>query len=67
MGPLEFEEWVIGDGVVAVRGREASNVRSTSRRYDMRFVHWLSIADDGKVTWMREFNDTAEMAAAFGQ
>lgn len=65
MGPLEFEEWVAGDGIVAARGREASIVRSTGRRYNMRFVHWLNFASDGRITAMREYNDTAEMAAAF--
>ena len=66
MGPLEFDEWVVADGVVVARGREESLVRATGERYRMRFVHWLSFDGTGKITAMREFNDTAEMARAFG-
>ena len=66
MGPLEFDEWVADDTCVVARGREVSRVRSTGHSYDMRFVHWLSFDGTGKITAMREFNDTAEMARAFG-
>ncbi len=65
MGPLDIEEWVAGDAAVVARGREASLVRETGRRYDMRFVHWLSFDAAGRISAMREFNDTAEMARAF--
>lgn len=65
MGPLEFAEWVADDHAVVVHGQEGSLVLSTNRRYRMRFVHWLTFNDDGLVTSMREFNDTAEMAEAF--
>ena len=53
-----------GNAVVA-RGSEGSLVHSTGRRYHMRFVHWLTFDDAGKIISMREFNDTAEMAKAF--
>lgn len=67
MGPLEFDEWLAdGNGVVA-RGREVSRVRATGRSYDMRFVHWLSFDASGRLTAMREFNDTAEMVRAFAE
>jgi len=31
----------------------------------MRFVHWLTFDDAGRITAMREFNDTAALAEAF--
>ena len=65
MGPLAMDEWVADAHTVAVRGEEASLVRSTGRRYRMRFVHWLTFNDAGRITHMREFNDTAEMGEAF--
>ncbi len=65
MGPLHMEEWAADDHTVVVRGEEESLVRSTGRKYRMRFVHWLTFDGDGKVTAMREFNDTAEMGKAF--
>ncbi len=65
MGPLDMEEWTEGNGVVAVRGHEESLVRATGRTYRMRFVHWLSFDEYGKIRVMREYNDTAEMEKAF--
>ena len=65
MGPLEMDDWVANESEVVARGSEASLVKSTGRRYAMRFVHWLSFDETGRITTMREFNDTAEMAAAF--
>ena len=65
MGPLEMDEWVADGRSVVARGSEGSLVHSTGRRYHMRFVHWLTFDEDGKIVSMREFNDTAEMARAF--
>jgi ketosteroid isomerase-like protein len=65
MGPLQMQEWVADGRTVAVRGRESSRVRQTGRVYEMRFVHWLSFDEDGRLTAMREFNDTAAMRPAF--
>ncbi len=67
MGPLEMDAWVCDGNEVVVRGTESSLVKSTNRRYSMRFVHWLSFNDEGRVTVMREYNDTAEMAGAFDE
>jgi hypothetical protein len=30
-------------------------------------VHWLTFDDSGRISIMKEFNDTAEMAKAFDQ
>ena len=65
MGPLHMEQWVSGDNEVIVRGTEGSLVRSTGLRYEMRFVHWLSFDPQGRITNMREYNDTAAMQTAF--
>jgi ketosteroid isomerase-like protein len=65
MGPLVMAEWAADDHTVVARGEEDSLVKSTGRRYRMRFVHWLSFDESGKITAMREFNDTAEMGKAF--
>ena len=65
MGPLTMDEWLCDGKSVVTRGREASLVRATGRKYNMLFVHWLSFDDAGRITHMREFNDTAEMAKAF--
>jgi ketosteroid isomerase-like protein len=65
IGPLRMDEWVADCRTVAVRGEEQSVVRATGRTYRMCFVHWLSFDAEGKITAMRKFNDTAEMAEAF--
>jgi hypothetical protein len=31
----------------------------------MDFIHWLSFDEHDRIVHMREFNDTAKMAAAF--
>jgi len=65
MEPLEMDEWVADDKTVAVRGEDKGLVRSTGRRYRMRFVHWLTFDETGRIAAMREFNDTAALGAAF--
>lgn len=69
LGAIEMEEFVIdeifaeGDRVVVI-GRETSRVKSTNRHYSMDWVHVLR-TKDGRVTSMREYNDTAAMRDAF--
>ena len=65
MEPLEMEEWVTDSRTVVVRGVDNGLVRSSGRRYSMRFVHWLTFDDQGRIALMREFNDTAALADAF--
>jgi ketosteroid isomerase-like protein len=67
MSPLHFDEMIAGDGIVAAIGVEANtHVLPTGKRYDMPFVHVIRFNDEGKVTHVREYNDTREMVAAFG-
>ena len=65
MGPLHMEAWTAGENTVVTRGQERSLVKSTGRHYEMRFVHWLDFDGSGRITNMREYNDTAQMAEAF--
>lgn len=65
MGPLDMQEWIVDGNNVAVRGEEGSLVYATQKRYHMRFVHWLTVDAEGRITNMREFNDTAAMGEAF--
>jgi ketosteroid isomerase-like protein len=70
METIEFKrfdllEWSDGGSVVTVRGFEESLVKATGRIYGMRWVHWLNFDAEGRITHMREYNDTAEMLKAF--
>ena len=65
MEALEMDEWVADARTVAVRGEDKGLVRSNGRKYRMRFVHWLTFDDTGRIAFMREFNDTAALAEAF--
>jgi len=65
MGPLQMDEWCANGNTVVARGVEDSLVRSTSKKYSMVYVHWLTFNDDGQLTNMREYNDTAAMGSAF--
>ena len=66
---IEIEQFEIdeilaeGDRVV-VLGRETSRVLRTDKRYTMSWVHVLTVRN-GRVQHLREYNDTAAMAAAF--
>ena len=51
------------DRVVAL-GRETSRALNTGKRYTMSWVHVLTVRS-GRIQHLREYNDTAAMAAAF--
>ena len=66
MQPLHITDFVANDNVVAAIGVEQdTRVKSTGKHYNMPFVHVIRFNDDGKVTHVREYNDTREMVAAF--
>jgi ketosteroid isomerase-like protein len=66
LSPLQFTDLIANDSVVAAVGVEEDTlVRSTGRRYTMPFVHVLRFETDGKISHVREYNDTREMVAAF--
>ena len=61
---FEIDEMLAADDRVVVLGRETSRVIQTDKRYTMSWVHVLTIRN-GRVLHLREYNDTAAMAAAF--
>ena len=66
MSPLHFTDLVVTDGVVAAIGvEETTLVRSTGKTYSMPFVHVVRFNRDGRISHIREYNDTREMIAAF--
>ena len=66
MNPLHFDDIIAEGGVVAAIGVERDTlVRATGKRYTMPFVHVVRFNDQGRVTQVREYNDTREMVAAF--
>ena len=66
MSPLHFDDMIAGDGIVAAIGIEQNTlVLPTGKRYDMPFVHVIRFNADGRITHVREYNDTREMVAAF--
>ena len=66
MSPLHITDFIANESVVAAVGVEQDTlVRSTSKRYTMPFVHVVRFKDDGRISHVREYNDTREMVAAF--
>jgi ketosteroid isomerase-like protein len=66
MSPLHFSDLIANGGVVAAIGVEENTlVKQTGKRYTMPFVHVLRFNEAGKITHVREYNDTREMVAAF--
>ena|SRR5579863_864147 len=68
---IEMEAFAIDDTItegdrVVLIGRETSRVKKTGRRYTMGWVHVVQLRD-GLVTRVHEYNDTAAIAAAFGE
>jgi ketosteroid isomerase-like protein len=64
MEQFEVDEIFAEGERVVVLGRETSRVRSTDKRYTMSWVHVLTVRN-GRVQHLREYNDTAAMAATF--
>jgi ketosteroid isomerase-like protein len=66
MTPLHFTDVVASGPVVALIGIEAdTRVKSTGKHYTMPFVHVVRFNGDGRISHIREYNDTREMVAAF--
>lgn len=67
IGKIEFEEYfVTAENVVIVTGTEIdSRVKSTGKHYTMPFVWVARFNDHGKISYLREHNDTYSMAEAF--
>ena len=67
IGKLDFEEYfVTADNVVIATGLERDSVvKSTGKRYTMPFVWIARFNEAGKISYLREHNDTYSMAQAF--
>ena len=64
--PLHIDEIVIQGLTAVVIGVEAgTKVIPTGKSYDMDWVHVAKFNDDGLLTYVREYNQYEEMAAAF--
>ena len=61
---FEIDEIFAEADRVVVLGRETSRVLKTDKRYTISWVHVLTVRN-GRVRHLREYNDTAAMAAAF--
>lgn len=61
---FEIDEVLAQGERVTVLGRERSRSLETGKHYDIFWVHVLTVRD-GRVQHLREYNDTAAMAAAF--
>lgn len=68
-GDIEIEEFEIkdvlaeGDHIVLI-GQETCLVKSTGKRYTMDWVHQVKLRD-GRIAYIREYNDTACIHAAY--
>lgn len=66
MHPLNFTEIVgSGDIVSAIGIEEDTLVKPTGKRYTMPFVHVIHFNGEGRVNYVREYNDITNMLAAF--
>ncbi len=61
---FEIDDILASADRVVVLGRETSRVIQTGKTYTMSWVHVLTLRN-GRILHLREYNDTAAMAAAF--
>lgn len=67
LGPIEFDEYFVTTNreVIATGTERDSLVKATGKRYTMPFVWVARFNEDGKIYYLREYNDTYSMAEAF--
>ena len=64
--PLEVEEIVVNGLTAVVIGVErGTRVIPTGKYYDMDWVHVVKFMPDGTLSYLREYNQYEDMAAAF--
>jgi len=64
--PLHVDEIIVQGLTAVVIGVESqTRVLSTNKFYDMDWVHVVKYRSNGKLTYVREYNQTESMAAAF--
>jgi len=66
MQPLHVDEIIVQGLTAVIIGVErGTKVIPTGKHYDMEYVHVVKFAPDGKVSYVREYNQYEGMAAAF--
>lgn len=64
--PLHVDDVLVqGTTAVVVGVERGTRVIATGKFYDMDWVHVVKYADDGKLSYLREYNQYEQMAAAF--
>ena len=64
--PLHISEIVVhGNTAVVIGVEQGTRVLSTGKHYDMDWVHVVKYADNGLLSYLREYNQYEAMAAAF--
>lgn len=69
IGELVFQDFIFDPEtrVLAASGVEKNGAaKATGRSCDMAFVWEFRFAPDGKLTYLREYNDTAAIGGVFG-
>ena len=61
---FEIDDVLVKGPTVVVLGHETALVKATNRRYQQQWVHMVQVAD-GRLTQIREYNDSAAMLQAF--
>ncbi|MEV6321617.1 nuclear transport factor 2 family protein [Nocardia sp. NPDC051787] len=55
------------DGTVVVTGHYRGAARATGREYDAEFVHLWQVDDDGRITRLHQYTDTARWYDALAE
>ncbi len=70
LGQYHFEEFEFietGNCVVMTGFESAAKVPSTGKVFDLHFVWIIKFNSEGKINYLREYNDTAAISSAFKQ
>jgi len=66
MGPIEFSEMVVdGFTLVCIGVEKDSKSKTTGKTYNMPFSWIMKFNSSGKLAYVREYNDTSAIAAAY--
>ena len=64
--PLHVDDILVkGNNAVIIGVERGTLVKATGKLYDMDWVHVVKYENNGKISYLREYNQYEEMAAAF--
>lgn len=64
--PLHVDDILVkGNNAVIIGVERGTRVKATGKLYDMDWVHVVKYENNGKISYLREYNQYEEMAAAF--